>query len=58
MDRPADHLDVHATIDGCVLKFHGEEVACWQTLTGAARGLTAAKEALVMLDNLLTRKAV
>ena len=46
-------LDLHGCWNGFVVTFHGEEVAKWQTLTGAAHGLRLAREALAMLEQAL-----
>lgn len=52
--------DIHAVFDGFVVTFDGIEVSTWPTLTGAARGLTLAKQAqadlLHLLTNTLARK--
>jgi hypothetical protein len=52
----ASHLDLHGCLDGFTVTFHGEEVATWPTLTGAARGLTSAKWALAELARVLAKQ--
>jgi hypothetical protein len=43
-------LDLTPDIDGYRLWFKGSVIGKWNTLTGAARGLTTAREALAMLE--------
>ena len=52
-----DDFDLCGCFDGFVVTYDGEEVASWPTLTGAARGLTTAKEAKQMLVDALARQA-
>jgi hypothetical protein len=51
-------LDLHGTLDGFAVTYCGQQVAEWPTLTGAARGLALAKQALVMLAETLAKKEV
>lgn len=46
-------LDLTPDIDGYRLWFKGSVIGKWSTLSGAARGLTAAREALAMLADML-----
>lgn len=50
-------LDLTPGIDGYRLWFKGHVIGKWNTLSGAARGLTAAREALAMLDRVMRERA-
>ncbi len=48
-------FDLHGCLDGFVVTYRGRELCTWPTLTGAARGMTLAKEALAMLETCLAK---
>lgn len=51
-----EELDLHGCLDGFVLTYAGREIGRFGTLSAAARGLTAAREALAKLQT-ITKEA-